>query len=259
MPTLIEAARPDSASGPIVLAVALEQIGARVTAPHRHARGQLFGAQRGLLAVGMEHSQWVVPASHAVWVPPGHEHSLRSCGDFAGWSVYVREDACADLPPHPCAQRCSDLLRAAVLRAASWVSDTRDAAQGRVSDLILDEIRAQPPEALGLPLPSDTRLLRIARALADDLSDTRRVEDWGHWAGIAPRTLSRRFIAETGFSLGEWRQRARLLRALEYLAAGATVTAVAIDLGYDNVSAFIAMFRKTLGVTPSRYFGQERD
>jgi len=30
---------------------------------------------------------------------------------------------------------------------------------------------------------------------------------------------------------------------------------VALELGYDNVSAFIAMFKRELGVTPGRYRG----
>ena len=42
------------------------------------------------------------------------------------------------------------------------------------------------------------------------------------------------------------------MRALEMLAAGAAVTTVALDLGY-NVSAFIAMFKREHGVTPGRY------
>lgn len=72
-------------------------------------------------------------------------------------------------------------------------------------------------------------------------------------AGIAPCTPARRFVAETGFGFSEWRQRARTLRAIELLAEGAAVTTIAIDLGYDNVSAFIAMFRRTIGMTPGRY------
>ncbi|MGC0175398.1 helix-turn-helix domain-containing protein, partial [Klebsiella pneumoniae] len=51
----------------------------------------------------------------------------------------------------------------------------------------------------------------------------------------------------------EWRQRIRLLRALELLAAGKPVTAIALDLGYDNVSAFIGLFRRMFGTTPGRY------
>jgi AraC-like DNA-binding protein len=32
------------------------------------------------------------------------------------------------------------------------------------------------------------------------------------------------------------------------------VTSVALDLGYETPSAFIAMFRRALGTTPGRYF-----
>ncbi len=35
--------------------------------------------------------------------------------------------------------------------------------------------------------------------------------------------------------------------------AGQPVTSIAMDLGYDNVGAFIAMFRKVIGVTPGHY------
>jgi AraC-like DNA-binding protein len=43
------------------------------------------------------------------------------------------------------------------------------------------------------------------------------------------------------------------MRALEMFAAGAPVTTVLTDVGYDNVSAFIDLFRKTFGVTPVRH------
>jgi len=55
-------------------------------------------------------------------------------------------------------------------------------------------------------------------------------------------------------SFGAWRQQVRLLRALELLAAGEAVTGVAFDLGYESPSAFIAMFRRNLGASPTRYF-----
>lgn len=147
----------------------------------------------------------------------------------------------------------SGLLREAVARAASWQVTALDAAQARLVSVILDEIGSMPRVELGLPMPRDARLLRIARALSNHPEDGRTLDEWARWAGIAPRTLSRRFAAETGFSFTEWRQRVRLLRALELLAAGTPVTAVALDLGYDNVSAFIALFRRAFGVTPGRY------
>ncbi|KQU78354.1 MULTISPECIES: helix-turn-helix domain-containing protein [unclassified Rhizobacter] len=245
----------DSAEGPAVLAVEVEGADPRVTAPHAHARGQLFGAKRGLLTVGTEGGQWVVPAIHAVWVPPHHRHALRSHGAFIGWSVYLAESFCTDLPDMPCTMRTSGLLREAVHRAAGWDGGPLDAPKTRIAEVIRDELRELPHESFGLPLPVDARLLRIARAIGDDPADTRSLDDWAAWAGIAPRTLTRRFVAETGFHFSAWRQRARLMKALELLAAGTPVTNVALDLGYDNLSAFIAMFRRNVGVTPGRYFG----
>jgi AraC-like DNA-binding protein len=73
------------------------------------------------------------------------------------------------------------------------------------------------------------------------------------FGGMAPRSLTRRFVTGTGFSFTAWRQRVRLLRALELLAAGKPVTAIALDLGYDNSSAFIALFRRVFGATPGQY------
>ena len=45
-------------------------------------------------------------------------------------------------------------------------------------------------------------------------------------------------------SFRTWRQQLRLQKALELLAEGRPVTSVAIDLGYESPSAFIAMFRQ---------------
>ena len=250
---LLDPAKTELTDGPVLFAVELSGDVVRVTGPHRHARGQIFGAVRGLLSVGTDDSQWVVPAIHAVWLPPNRAHSVRSHGAFAGWSVYVSESACADLPNEPCTICTSGLLREAVSRAASWHDGALNEVQMRVAGVILDEIRSSPREALGLPMPRDPRVLRIAHALADNLADNRRLDEWADWGGVAPRTLTRRFIDETGFSFSEWRQRARLMRALEMLASGAAVTTIALDLGYENVSAFIAMFRRTFGVTPAQY------
>jgi len=246
-------ARLRRGDGPGLVARAGIERTRRVTPPHRHPEGQLFGATRGVLTVGTDAGLWVVPASHAVWVPPHQRHSLRSHGPFDGCSVYVAEAACADLPGAACAIRCSALLRAAIARAATWTGPVDDAPRRRIAGVILDELRAAPRDSPGLPLPTDARLMKIARALLDDLSDARGLQAWAAHGALSARTLSRRWLDETGATFADWRQRARLMRAIELLAAGTAVTTIALSLGYDNVSAFIAMFRRAHGVTPARY------
>ena len=128
-----------------------------------------------------------------------------------------------------------------------------DEPRQRIADLIVHEIGMLPAEALGLPVPRDPRLRRIARALLEQPADGRSIDQWAAWAGTTARTLSRRFPQETGLSFVDWRQRARLMRALEMLAEGTPVTTIAIDLGYNSISGFIALFRRTFGVTPAAH------
>jgi AraC-like DNA-binding protein len=246
-----------SSDGPFLVAAELTQRESRTTASHSHARGQLIGTMSGLVSIGVSRQQWVVPAIHAIWIPPHCEHSLRSHGPFAGWSVFVAEQRCAELPGEPRAIRTTSLLRAAVGRAVNWNGTGLDTQQTRIAEVILDELAASQAQLLGLPAPEDVRLLRITDALARDLSDSRRLEQWAEWAGLSPRTLSRKFVNETGLSFAQWRAQARLLRALELVADGVSVTTIALELGYDNVSAFIDMFRRATGTTPGRYVTRE--
>ena len=81
----------------------------------------------------------------------------------------------------------------------------------------------------------------------------RTIADCARAASISKRNLARLFARETGRGLSAWRRQALLRASLSRLAAGEPVTHVAFDLGYDSPSAFTAMFRRTLGVAPSRY------
>jgi AraC-like DNA-binding protein len=132
-------------------------------------------------------------------------------------------------------------------------SGSCDAEQNLLAMIICQEIRKRRQTRVGIALPSDPRLLRITTAIADDLADNRGLEKWATWTGMSTRTLVRRFMQETGLSFTEWRQQARVMRAREWLACGRPVTTVALDLGYETVSAFIAMFRRVVGMTPTAY------
>ncbi|PVZ20472.1 MULTISPECIES: helix-turn-helix domain-containing protein [unclassified Pseudomonas] len=236
-----------------LLAIEQRDPATRETAPHTHAAGQLIASLAGLLSVSTDGGSWVVPASHAIWIPPRVAHAMKSHGAFAGAMVYIAEQECANLHRMPCTFRVSSLLREAASRAASWGQPPRSEMELRVAAVIVDEIATSPPEPIGLTHPDDPRLRRITDAILAQLDDNRSLEDWAAGSGMAPRTLARRLVAETGFCFSEWRQRARTLRAIQLLVEGRSVTTTAIELGYENISAFIAMFRRITGVTPGHY------
>ncbi|KAA8996485.1 AraC family transcriptional regulator [Affinibrenneria salicis] len=226
----------------------------RITSRHCHTQGQLLGAWSGLLSVDSDASRWVVPSTHVVWLPPKVAHGLRSHGPFTGWSLYVEPEWCDRLPQIPCALQNSGLLRELVLRILAWTGEEQKAIGYRLCLVLLDEIRLLKADLLGVALPQEPRLLRIAQRLLVCPEDNQPIAIWAAACDMSLRTFSRRFARETGVTFGQWRRQIRLLCALEKLAAGASVKHVALSLGYDNVSAFISLFHRTLGVTPARYF-----
>jgi AraC-like DNA-binding protein len=60
-------------------------------------------------------------------------------------------------------------------------------------------------------------------------------------------------LQETGMTFGRWRQQFHLMLALREISAGVSVQNVSAILGYESVTAFITMFKKALGQTPTRY------
>jgi hypothetical protein len=121
-------------------------------------------------------------------------------------------------------------------------------AHRRLADVLVDHVTDLPDAPLRLPMPADRRALAVANAL---LADPARADV--AVPGASRRTVERRFLAETGMSLGHWRRRLRIIEALRLLAAGTPVTAVATAVGYATPSAFTAMFRAEVGTTPSAY------
>ncbi|HTX37518.1 MAG TPA: helix-turn-helix domain-containing protein [Bryobacteraceae bacterium] len=72
-------------------------------------------------------------------------------------------------------------------------------------------------------------------------------------AGASVRTIERKFRQEVGSDFETWRRQVRLRKALEPLVSGHSVKQVAFRIGYRQPSAFVEMFRRTLGTTPKAW------
>lgn len=228
----------------------------RVLPPHSHRRGQLLYAATGVITVITTAGSWVVPPQRALWIPAGVVHEVQMGGPVSTRSAYVSHDAAetAGLPAHCQVIGVSPLLHALLLEAvdlpAYYALDGRD---GRVMALLLDEISRMPTLALNTPLPHEPRLARLCRTLLTAPSLEIDIDTMATRAGMSRRSFTRLFREQTGMSFNAWRQQACLLAALTRLGNGASITEVALDLGYRSSSAFTAVFRRILGAPPSRY------
>jgi len=229
------------------------------TPQHSHPRGQLVALTEGLLIVEAGSERWMFPSEHCAWIPPNCKHAARSVGGAAGSMVDLSPEICRGLPKTPSMFSSSELLFAVVHRMSGWnLRQPLNTAQKHLVATLRDEIRQPDRQPLRLTSPREERLARVADALMKDVADDRTLDAWAHVAGMSRRTFMRAFSAEAGMSFGRWRQQARLFAALEMLAQRKSVTEVAIAVGYDSVSAFIAMFRTMLGTTPQAYFRGRR-
>jgi AraC-like DNA-binding protein len=223
--------------------------------PHRHDSAQLIHAARGVMTVETEDGLWVVPPERAVWVPAFTTHSIRMTGTVEFRTIYLDPSVAPIAGDACCVVQVSELLHALIMRVMGFRQPyPRDGPESRVVEVVLDEIREAPIAPLHLPIPKDPRARRIANAFRESPGDRRGASDWARLAGASERTLERIFRNDLGTTFGRWQQQARLLRALEILAAGEAVTTAALEVGLETPSAFIAMFRRAMGTTPAKYF-----
>jgi AraC-like DNA-binding protein len=207
------------------------------------------------MTVRTQSGAWVVPPYRAVWISRGIKHTITMSGAVAMRTLYLRPGLAAALPRDCCVVNVSPLLRELILHACGFSalkSTTR--IHRHLIDAIVDQLEATRMVPLQLPTPSDPRALRVAQMLLADPSDCRPLHQICKEVGAGRRTVERLFLAGVGMSVGKWRQQLRLMQALRLLADGAKVTHAALESGYSSPSAFISMFRKTLGTTPRLYF-----
>ncbi len=224
---------------------------------HAHRRAELLLTLRGAVTCEAEQGVWIAPPHCAVWIPSNLPHSVTLIGEVELYGLFIEPEAAPTLPGHCSILVVSPLLKQLVLRAARLPElYDLDGPDGRLMAVLLDQLAAAAPEPLDVPMPSTPRLKRIADAIIANPRDRSTIEAWSTHLGVAPRTLTRMLERETGMSFGRWRQRLHIVIALQRLAQGAPVQTVALDLGYEETSSFVTMFRKALGKPPRRYLAE---
>lgn len=199
---------------------------------------------------------WIVPTHRAVWIPARIPHTITMSGTVLMRTLYFRPRLAASLPRNCCVVNVLPLLRELILHACGLPAlNRKNKRQRYLIDLIIDQLETIPLVSLQLTNPSDFRAVRVADVLLSEPGNQRTLQQICKNAGAGKRTIERLFQKETGMTFGKWRQQLRLMQAMRLLAEGAKVTHAALEAGYSTPSAFISMFRKTLGTTPTLYFG----
>jgi AraC-like DNA-binding protein len=219
-----------------------------------HDHAQFVFTVRGVLRVLTPVGLWTLGPHRGLWIAPRVGHALIAASAVHLHSLDFEPEA-SPWPKSEChVVRVSSLLRELVAALVEDGASDPERRYALIAPLLLAEMRdSREASGGGLPLPRDRRLRQICDFLLTEPANGDALAIWGERVGASERTLARLFKDETGLTFGQWRQQLRIVEAVSKLAQGVRVAEIAAELGYANSSAFITMFRKTMGEPPQRY------
>ena len=223
---------------------------------HRHAWYQLMYASTGVLNVEYQNQIMLVPPQKAIWLPPNCDHRVRVPVGAHFHSVYFRPDVVSELGDDSKVLSITPLVRELILSVGEMTSLDKmlDDKGLRLTQVLIDQLSLQADSALSLLIPLDKRLSKLVSHIIQTPSDATSLEDWAQRLGLSSRTITRIFTKEVGIGFKEWRQKVRLLEAINLLEQGLSVTQVALEVGYQSPSAFTYAFKQVFDTNPASYF-----
>ena len=220
--------------------------------PHQHEHGQLVMALKGAVRCEIGQQVWWVPTNAAVWLAPNTMHSHVITANAQVCVAFVQaQEALANVPSGTIG--VSALFKQVLLALAQEAAHLPLEHRQLLLKLLVWELKRAPTQAFAIDVLQNPRLQNLYQAA---LSAPMHLPDGKYWAeklAMSERTLLRLVKQDTGLSFARWRQQVQLMASLMRLSEGASVQQVAMDLGYESVSAFIKVFKKRLGQTPKRY------
>ncbi|HGM6520323.1 helix-turn-helix domain-containing protein [Pseudomonas aeruginosa] len=125
--------------------------------------------------------------------------------------------------------------------------------------LLVADVQRLSPILPGRRNHRDESILALQDWIEANHAEPLGLERMAAQAGLALRTLKRRFGAATGLSPIRYLQHVRVDRAKKLLlATPLSIREIAYEVGYENVSFFVRLFRKEAGDTPSHWRGRVR-
>lgn len=229
---------------------------------HQHDWGQVTYAIDGAVQVNANHQTWFVPPQRAIWIPAHVIHEVRTLERAKLRAIHI-EPSMVPIAGEECVVLEVSSLMRELVRALTDVELSQNYQTGDVrhtqreahlTACLLDELAHAAPLPLNVPMPRDNRLRSLCEILIADPASNLSLQDLSKQVGASERTLARLFQSEMQMSFGLWRQQMRLARAAPLIFSGKPLSVVAAELGYASQSAFSAMFKKTFGQSPSRFF-----
>jgi len=221
---------------------------------HAHGSDQLIYAIRGVMEVSAGQSVWLIPPHFALWIPAGAHHRIHMPGLVSMRTLYLRRGLVSALPADCAVLHVTPLLRELIVETVrAGQLRARNHHECALRDLLIFHLEKASPVPTCVTLPRESRALAVAQAVLANPAHAKTLAALCADAGASVRTIERAFQKDTGAGFESWRRQVRLMKAVELLVSGCSVKEVAFGVGYSQPSAFVEMFRRSLGTTPKAW------
>lgn len=206
-----------------------------------HLWPQAVLADRGLLRVDTPDASYLVLPGHLLWIEPNLPHrafllepskiySLFLTENFHQTGVFGISSFARELCRRLCAPSEPDIYDSLVR-------------------LLFAELRQVEWKELGVPVPTDRKLLALCGIFLKNPLQTVKLGDLCRSAGLSESAARRLFLRELGTNFSAWKTKALFVRAVQLSLAGQNAAQIGLELGYSSPAAFSAMMRRFSGKT----------
>lgn len=235
---------------------------------HRHEELEFNLVVHGTCTYLVAERRYDLRRGSLIWLHPDQEHVLLNpSSDCEMWVVVVRQEALVRMTRVGLDRRLLErspawrILRALPSRETEsldrLIGGLQDAAPARrnvgvvhATHAAWDAFLAAADEGEGAAV--DPAVDLAARLLTRDDAPGDLTE-LAIRVGLSPSRLSRKFHAQLGVGIADYRNRVRLERFLAVHGPGTTILDAALAAGFGSYPQFHRVFRQMLGVTPRSY------
>ncbi len=217
---------------------------------HRHRIAQLVYPVRGVASVTTDHGEWIASPSQGTVIPPWIPHRVSADGNALLHCLFVDPHVYPEAMTALTMVTMTPLLHELIKEAGPYFVDYEEnSTADRILRLIIELLDAERISTNAcLPAISNER---IRTAVMDCPAHRLRSSEVAVRAAYSLRQFSRIFKDDTGMSFKDWRAMYQVQTGMRLLARKMSVTDVAETLGFSSSSAFIHLFRRHTGMTPS--------
>ena len=224
--------------------------------PHSCLWGDFNFCLDGIFEYEIQGQHHLSPASYGVWIPPQTEHCSVAIDEQPIHYVAIRlaPDLCINFPKQTEVFSIQPFFRLLVQEILAFPTEQHTTPPYRhLLQVLFDQLKTAPKHQHYLPQSHDAVLKPILAQLTDvdhfSLSLQRCLSN----VGLSERQLLRLSQNELQMSLSEWRNRAKIIYAIQQLRAGQSIKALSYELGYQHSSSFIEFFKRYTGKTPNQH------